>query len=345
MVHMEQETGPGALVAQSFWIDGPGSGTIRRGPLPPPGAADVQVRTKFSGISRGTEGLVFDGRVPESEQRRMRAPFQEGEFPFPVKYGYACVGKVEQGPAALLGRDVFCLHPHQDRFVVPADHVVPLPSVVPPGRAVLAANMETAINALWDAAPAVGDRVCVIGAGVVGALCAWLASSIAGTRVTLVDIDAGRAALAARLGVAFALPSAAPDEQDLVIHASGSARGLRQALALAGTDSVVLELSWYGNEEVALPLGEAFHARRLVLRSSQVGTLPAGKTGRWSHRRRMELALSLLADERLDALISGETEFAELPVRYAGILEPGSGALCHRVRYGSPPQGGRPCTA
>jgi NADPH:quinone reductase-like Zn-dependent oxidoreductase len=333
MVHMNQKSGAGALEAQSFWIDAPRSGSIHRAPLPPAGAADVRVRTEYSGISRGTEGLVFEGRVPVSEQRRMRAPFQEGDFSFPVKYGYACVGKVEHGPAALLGRDVFCLHPHQDQFVVPADRVVPLPPLVPAARAVLAANMETAINALWDAAPAVGDRICVIGAGVVGALCAWLASSIAGTRVTLVDIDDARAVLAAGLGVEFALPSAAPAEQDVVIHASGSPGGLRQALALGGTESVVLELSWHGSDEVALPLGEAFHARRLVLRSSQVGMLPAGKLARWTHRRRMELALSLLADERLDVLISGETDFAELPARYAGIIDPGSGALCHRVRY------------
>ena len=234
---------------------------------------------------------------------------------------------------ALLGRRVFCLHPHQQRYVVPADAVVPLPDALPPGRAVLAANLETAINAVWDGAPAVGDRIAVVGAGVVGALVAWLCARMPGTRVELIDLDPARAGLATALGTDFRLPAAATPDCDLVFHASGQAAGLRGALALAGDEATVVELSWFGRQAVDLPLGAAFHARRLTLRSSQVGRLPPLRTPRWSLRRRIELALALLGDARLDALVSGESDFAELPAVMARLAHEPAGALCHRIRY------------
>lgn len=325
----------------AFWTVPPGAGELRTEALPAMRTGDVRVRTLYSGISRGTESLVFRGEVPASEYQRMRAPFQQGDFPGPVKYGYISVGVVEDGigqpAAALRGRTVFCLHPHQQRYVVPADAVVPLPDGLPAARAVLAANMETAINAVWDAAPSVGDRIAVIGAGVVGTLVAWLCARIPGTQVELIDIDPRRAALAAALGLAFRGPgtaaTAGAPECDLVIHASGCAAGLRSALALAGLEATVVEMSWFGQQAVALPLGEAFHAKRLTLRSSQVGHLPPARLPRWSYRRRMELALSLLVDHDLDALISGESDFADLPELMPALAADGTGVLCHRIRY------------
>ncbi len=318
---------------RALWIVAPGRAELRAEPLRDPGAGEVLVRTLFSGISRGTESLVFRGGVPASQHRAMRAPFQQGAFPAPVKYGYINVGCVERGPPSLQGRTVFCLFPHQERYVVPAAAVTPLPDDLPPGRAVLAANMETAVNGLWDAGARVGDRIAVGGAGVVGCLAAWLAARIIGTEVELIDIDPGRRAVADALGVRFRLPGEAAGEADLVIHASGTSSGLATALALAGFEATVLELSWYGDQTVAAPLGEAFHSRRLCLRSSQVGTVAVAQRARWDFRRRLGLALWLLRDTSLEALIDGTSRFSELPEVMARLADPSSGALCHRIAY------------
>jgi threonine dehydrogenase-like Zn-dependent dehydrogenase len=325
------------LDARAFWISRPGKGEIRAESLAPPGADEVAVRAVYSGISCGTERLVFNGRVPPSEHERMRAPFQVGEFPGPVKYGYASVGVVEQGPPALLGRHVFCLYPHQSRYVVPVGHAHPLPPDVPPGRAVLAANMETALNGLWDAAPRIGDAIAVVGGGALGCLVARLATGIPGTRVQLVDSDDSRAGVAAALGVDFATPDEARGDADLVVHASASAAGLATALTLAGFEATVLELSWFGEGSVGVPLGGAFHARRLRLLSSQVGAVSPSRRARRSHGQRLAGALSLLADPALDVLISAEDDFENLPAVMSRIARhgcgPGDNPLCHRLRY------------
>jgi NADPH:quinone reductase-like Zn-dependent oxidoreductase len=319
-------------MARALWITAPGRAELRETGVAP-GRDDAVVETLVSGISRGTERLVFRGRVPESERARMRCPLQEGAFPYPVKYGYAAVGRVAEGPAPLVGRPVFVLHPHQDRFAAPAAMLVPLPDGVPAERAVLGANMETALNIVWDAGAAPGDRIAVIGAGVVGALAAWLCARLPGTEVTLVDTNAERARLAAALGCGFAGPGQAmPEDCDLVIHASGSAGGLAAAIAAAGPEATVVEASWHGEGTTPVPLGGAFHSRRLRLVSSQVGAVPAARRARWSNRRRLETALALLADPTLDVLVSGETSFAEMPGRYGAILDDPA-TLCHLIRY------------
>jgi len=322
------------LLAQACWLTEPGRAELRSETLPAPGPDQVLVRTLHSGISRGTESLVFRGEVPPSEFERMRAPFQAGNLPAPVKYGYNSVGLVEQGPAHLLGRAVFCLYPHQTRYVVPAAAVHLLPPGLPPERAVLAANLETAINALWDAAPRVGDRIAVVGGGTVGLLVAWLAARLPGCQVQLVDTQEARRTIAQQLGVDFALPDAARDEADLVIHASGQSEGLATALNLAAFEATVLELSWYGERPVHVPLGGAFHARRLTLKSSQVGQVATAQRARWSHRRRFELALSLLSDPPLDALITDTAPFADLPSVLARLATSRlDTTLCHRIDY------------
>jgi NADPH:quinone reductase-like Zn-dependent oxidoreductase len=319
--------------ARAFWIAAPGRGEIRHEQLAPALDDGVVVRALYSGISRGTESIVFQGRVPVGERERMRAPFQAGVFPAPVKYGYSSVGIVEEGPTRLMNRHVFTLYPHQTRYCVPAAAVHPLPPRVPPERAVLAANLETAINGLWDAPVLVGDRVVVVGAGAVGCLVGWLAGRVSGAEVTLVDVNPARAEVAAALGVAFAVPDFAPNEADLVVHASGSQSGLELALNLAGFEATVLEMSWYGDASVALPLGGAFHARRLTVRSSQVGHVAGAKRARWDTRRRMALALSLLDEPALDVLITGESAFDDLPAVLPQLVARGDGTLCHRIRY------------
>ena len=291
------------------------------------------VRARYSGISRGTEALVFRGEVPPSQYEAMRAPFQEGRFPGPVKYGYSSVGDVIDGPPALIGRTVFCLYPHQDVYCVPSGAVTPLPEDLPASRAVLAANMETALNGMWDARPGPGDRIVVVGAGVVGMMITWLCSRLVAADVRIYDIDPRREETARALGLQFTNEDPSGADADLVIHASGQEQGLRTALAAAGMEATVLELSWYGDRSVALPFGEAFHSRRLTLKSSQVGRIPSERAARWDHRRRLEKALEILRHPSLEALISGESAFDDLPRVMSELSRDGSGALCHRIRY------------
>jgi threonine dehydrogenase-like Zn-dependent dehydrogenase len=322
-----------AQEARAFWLRAPGRGEVRPVTVPEPGPDEVMVRTLRSGVSRGTETLVFRGGVPPSQHAAMRAPFQEGDFPAPVKYGYLNVGTVEQGPPELRGRTVFCLYPHQTAYVVPADAVTVVPEDVPPARAVLAGTVETAVNALWDAAPVLGDRVAVVGAGMVGCCVARLLSRFPALQVTLVDVDAGRADVAAALGVDFALPAGAADRLDLVVHASATSAGLQRSLDLLAPEGTVIDLSWYGDAEVRLALGGAFHSGRLAIRASQVGTVSPARMGRRTPADRLALALELLRDPAFDALITGESRFAELPDVMARFAAGSLPALCHTITY------------
>ncbi|MBW8797536.1 MAG: zinc-binding alcohol dehydrogenase [Streptomyces sp.] len=318
--------------AHAYWLRSPGHGEIREVTLPEPGEGDVVVRALWSGVSRGTETLVFRGGVPHSQYEVMRAPFQEGDFPGPVKYGYLSVGVVEEGPAELTGRTVFCLYPHQSRYVVPASAVTPVPSRVPAERAVLAGTVETAVNALWDAAPLIGDRIAVVGGGMIGCSVAALLARIPGVRLQLVDADPARAKTAEALGAGFAAPADALGDCDLVVHASATEAGLARSLELLRPEGTVVELSWYGDRKVTLPLGEAFHSRRLTVRGSQVGTVSPARADR-SYADRLVLALDLLTDSALDALITGESGFEELPALMPRLASGEVPALCHRIRY------------
>jgi len=322
-------TAPAVNTAPALWCVAPQRAEIDAAAL----GEGVLVEMLYSAISRGTERVVFRGEVPESEHARMRCPAQEGDFPFPVKYGYCAVGRVAEG--ALAGRLVFALHPHQARFRLPESLLTPLPRDVPAPRAVLGANMETALNLLWDSGAGAGDRIAIVGAGLVGALTAYLAGRLPGADVTLIDVQADRAALAGQLGCRFALPKEAPRDCDVVLHLSATPEGLGTAIACAGTEARVVEGSWHGSAITPLTLGGAFHSRRLRLVSSQVGRLPADRAPRWSHARRRTKALELLTDPVLDILVTGESRFEELPARYGAILaDPGT--LCHRIRYDDP---------
>lgn len=318
---------------RAFWLREPGLGELRPAELPVPGPDDVVVRALYSAVSRGTEALVFRGGVPTSQHDIMRAPFQEGHFPAPVKYGYLNVGTVESGPPHLAGRTVFCLYPHQTRYVVPASAVTVVPDAVPAARAVLAGTVETALNAVWDAMPQVGDRVAVVGAGMVGSSVAGILAGIPATRVQLVDVDPTRAKTAAALGVEFARPDEAREGCDLVIHASATEQGLTRALELLRPEGVCVELSWYGDRRVTVPLGEWFHSRRLTIRSSQVGTVSPNRAR--SYAERLETALDLLADPKFDALVTDECRFDDLPAALPKLINREPTSLCLRVTYDS----------
>lgn len=321
------------LAARALWYASKGTVELRDAPLGPLAPGSARVRTLFSGISRGTERLVLTGAVGESEWERMRGPKQEGGFPFPVKYGYCATGIVEDGPAEVLGRTVFCLHPHQDVFQVPAADLTPVPDGVPARRATLAANMETALNALWDGAAGPADRIVVVGAGIVGLLVTSLAARLPGASVTTVDVDAARRPIIEALGATYARPDQAPRDADLVLHASGTAAGLNTAIGCAGFEATVIEMSWYGDKAVPAELGGAFHSRRLRLISSQVGQVSPGRRPRWSYGRRLAAALALLDNAALDALVAEEIAFEDAPSALPRLLAPGAPGLAPVIRY------------
>ncbi|HEX6143029.1 MAG TPA: zinc-binding alcohol dehydrogenase [Geminicoccaceae bacterium] len=323
--------------ARAFWTVAAGRGEIRPEAVRAPGPGEALVRTAASGISRGTETLVFRGEVPEEQRSTMRAPFQAGGFPFPVKYGYSAVGVVEAGDPDWIGRRVFCLHPHQDRFVVPASALRPIPDMVPDARAVLAANLETAVNALWDAPVRVGDRLVVVGGGVIGASIALLAARHPGARVGVVEVDPERAARLRGLELDVAAPGELARDADLVVHASATAAGLEEALRIAGSEATVLEMSWYGSGTVQVPLGGAFHDRRLTLRSSQVGHLPEERRPRWTRAGRLDLALRLLADPVFDHLLEPPEPFERLPEVMAELADARRPVMCQVITYREPP--------
>jgi 2-desacetyl-2-hydroxyethyl bacteriochlorophyllide A dehydrogenase len=322
-----------ATEAQALWYIGAGQATIQSETLPPLENGHVRIATLFSGISRGTESLIFNGQVPPSEYERMRAPFQGGYYPFPVKYGYASVGRIVDGADSRRDQIVFALHPHQTLFDVPVDAAHVVPANIPPERAVLAANMETALNALWDGGLAPGDHIAVVGAGVLGALTAYLAARVPGTRVTLIDKNPDKAPLASALGVDFSHPENSRGNNDLVIHASASEAGLNTAIGLCGEEATIVEMSWYGAKPVTIGLGGAFHAQRLKLISSQVGQIPPSRRPRWDYARRLSTAISLLDDPRLDALLEDPIAFDDLPQQLPAILKGDSPTLCQTVRY------------
>lgn len=322
-----------ARVARALWYANNGVVELREAPLPALGPGEARVRTLFSGISRGTERLVLSGSIGRSEWERMRGPMQEGAFPFPVKYGYCVAGVVEEGPADLIGRKVFCLHPHQDTFNAPAIQLAVVPDEIPMRRATLAANMETALNALWDGGAGPGDHIVVVGAGVVGLLIAWLAARLPGAAVTAVDVEERRRPVVEALGATFAGPEHAPADADVVFHASASAAGLDTAISCAGLEATIVEMSWYGDKPIDAKLGGAFHSRRLRLVSSQVGLVSPGRRPRWDHRRRMDAALRLLSEPALDLLVAQEIAFEDAPRELPRLLAHGAHGLAPVIRY------------
>ena len=321
--------------ATAFWLEAPRTGALRDEPLPPTRPGDVRVRTLYTGISRGTESIVFRGEVPDGERQRMRAPFQQGDFPAPVKYGYLNVGVVEEGVRELVGRTVFTLFPHQSSFVVPATAVAVVPEDVPARRAVLAGAVETAVNILWDAAPLVGDRVAVIGAGMIGCCVARVARGIPGLDLTVVDVDPGKEAVCRALGVAYARPDDAPSDRDLVIDTSGSGEGLQLALDSAAVEGEIIEASWFGDRAVSVGLGGAFHSKRLTIRSSQVGMVAPRRRAARATGDRVDLALRLLRDDAFEHLLTGGSSWRDLPAVMAAIADGASPGLCHIIDWRS----------
>lgn len=320
-------------ISKSLWIERPCEAFVREQEIPELNTGENLVRTIWSGISRGTERLVFEGKVPVAEYSNMRCPAQAGDFPFPVKYGYCAIGRVEAGSDSLLGRTVFALHPHEDRFIAADNALHLLPDHLPPRRAVLTANMETALNAVWDSGAGPGDRILVVGAGAVGQMIAFITAGLPGAKVFVADLDPDKAGAVAALGAEFIGTERPRDDHDIVFHTSASAAGLNLAIGAAGREATVVEVSWYGDRTVDAALGGRFHSHRLRLSSTQVGAIPSARTARWNYGRRLQTALRLLCDDRLDCLITAEVVFDELPARLPEILAPGAPGIVTAVRY------------
>lgn len=322
-----------AIDATAYWTTAKEQGELRSEQVQAPGQGEALVRALYSGISKGTEIVVHNGAVPPRVANEMRAPHQEGDFPGPVKFGYLSVGVVEEGPEEWKGQRVFCLNPHQDRYVVPVESLTRIPDNVPSRRAVLTGTVETAVNALWEAGPRLGDRVAVVGAGLVGGMVATLLRSFPLERLQLVDLDPSKEELANALGVEFVHPDEAATDCDIVFHCSASQQGLERSLQLAGDEGDVIEMSWYANREVTVPLGEDFHARRLSIRASQVGVVARARRHRRTNADRLNLAVSLLADPVYDAFLTGSSPFAELPAVVKELACGSRDALCHVIEY------------
>ncbi len=317
----------------AYWTMAPRHGVLRTEAARNPGPGEALVRTICSGISHGTEMLVHAGRIPPEIAESMRAPFQVGSWPGPIKYGYLSVGMVEEGPASLKGSRVFCLHPHQDRYVVPASALTQVPDAVPSDRAVLAGTVETGINALWDAAPRIGDRVAVVGAGMVGGVLATLLRTFPLDRLQLVDVNPARSTLAAALEVELVHPDDAAGDNDLVFHCSATESGLARSLQLLGDEAELIELSWYGTAQPRAPLGGTFHSRRLTIRASQVGAVAAARRPRRTPSDRLTLAMRMLEDSVFDAFLTGHAPFSALPQTMELIFSDGAETLCQVIDY------------
>ena len=325
-------------MARSLWYTAPHTVEIRSERLPTTPQGSLTIETHYSAISRGTEQLIWNGAIGESEWQRMRAPFQDGDFPFPVKYGYSAAGTVVDGPSEWIGVNTFALFPHQDVFTLPADRVTRLPEAIPLQRATLAANIETALNAIWDSGAGPADKIVIIGAGIVGLLLTYLAARMPGTTVVVVDVAPARRAIVEAMGATFVaantnLADTLGDDADVVFHTSASQPGLTTAINACGFEATLVELSWYGSTAINVNLGGAFHSKRLRLISSQVGHVAASRRARWSHARRLQAAAALLDDDILDQLVGDSIPFDQLPTQMADIFDKSGGGLAPIIAY------------
>ncbi|MEM9671559.1 MAG: zinc-binding alcohol dehydrogenase [Bacteroidota bacterium] len=305
--------------------------SIRSQSLPPLKTDECLIESLFSLVSSGTETLVANGQVPAELQDSMQVPYMEGSFGFPLKYGYSLVGKVIEGSENLVDRYVHLLHPHQQHCVVKETDVTVIPEGIPPQRAVLASNLETALNAVWDSHLSAGDRVLVVGMGLIGSLVALLASQFPATQIRVAETDPTRQSLAREQGFSLYDPSDTPF--DVAFHSSGSSTGLQTAIDAVGYEGQVIELSWYGTRSAEVKLGGSFHQQRKQIISSQVSQLPAHRQARWDYRRRKQTVLDLLQDDGWDDFLTATVDFTDVPALFDQLRLGDRSQLSWTLRY------------
>ena len=324
----------GGATASAYWVVEQARGEIRESPLPRLPEKGCEIAVTCSGISPGTERLVGTGGVPDDLAERMACRYMEGRFSFPLKYGYATVGRVGAGEGR--GERVFCMHPHQDRIRVDASHIVALPEYIPDHRACLLPNLETAWNAVMDGdLPAGEANPGVVGGGPVGTLVAFVLARNSGDRVPLFETDADRRKRISRLGWADSRDPDTAGDTDFthLFHCSGTSQGLQFSIDHVGFEGTVIDLSWYGDRRVCLELGRSFHYDRKRIIASQVSTLAAPVRAAMSLAGRTELILELLVDRGLDAMIGPLVPFADLPGFMEKLYGGHTPGLCPVVTY------------
>ncbi|WNJ16800.1 zinc-binding alcohol dehydrogenase [Pontibacter sp. G13] len=302
-----------SLIAQALWHLDAQSSELAEVPLEISPTLPCTVETQASLISSGTERLVSSGLVPASIQPDMRVPYMRGNFEFPMTYGYSLVGKVSNHDHPLSGQMVHLLHPHQTICQVASGDAFPVPEGIPARRATLASNLETAVNAIWDSGMSTGDKILVVGFGIIGSLVARLASLFPGTEVYVAETQRKRRMMAEQMGFFLLGDHDSEVEFDCAFHCTGASGGLQTAIDQVGYEGVIVELSWYGTRGIEVNLGGDFHSKRKKIISSQVSNLPADRQGRWGFRRRKETVFELLKDPVFDAHITREIPFEELP--------------------------------
>lgn len=290
------------------------------------------IKTLFTAISPGTEYLVYSGGVPKKLYVEMRCPYMGGDFSFPIKYGYSLVGQVLDGPTSLKGKLIHTLHPHQDYARISAEDVYVIPDGISPQRATLASNMETALNAIWDSGVNIGDKVLIVGFGIIGSLIARILSFIPQVEVDVLDVQPAKITLIEQLG--FSIYKEEKEKKyDLAFHTSGSGPGLQTSINNVGLEGKIIETSWYGDKEVNLCLGETFHSQRKLIISSQVSHLPACKSARWDYKRRKEVVFQLLLHPEFDAHITHTIAFHNLPKLFQSLKKNRCQELSYLVYY------------
>jgi 2-desacetyl-2-hydroxyethyl bacteriochlorophyllide A dehydrogenase len=326
--------------ARALWFDGPRKVAIRECDLPETGPDHVLVRTLFSGISPGTELLAYRGEIDESLALDETLPALSGSFSYPFQYGYSCVGRVEEGSGAPGGTLVFAFHPHQDRFVVGTEDAIEIDGL-DARTATLFPLVETALQVSLEVALESAPVVVVAGLGVVGLLVAVLVQR-EGAQVVGSEPLPWRRELAASVGIESVDPAdldrwvadaTAGRGIPILVEASGNPAALADGLRVLGHEGTALVVSWYGTKPVPLPLGAEFHRRRLIIRSTQVSTIPARLASEWSRERRRRVALGLMHELPLGTVATHEFPFAEAPAAYAQADEATPGLLHAALCY------------
>ena len=315
---------------QSFWIKKKNNSYIKDHSINQAGKNELLIQTKYSGISYGTERVVYTGSVPDSQRELMRCPYQEGNFGSDVKYGYMNIGKVIDGPPGFKGKYVYTLFPHQTYYILDKTEVTLIPESIPLKRCLLTANMETAINGMWDTLPSCGDKILVIGSGVVGFLMAYILKSIPGSEILLVDSDSKKNKYSKLFNINFKNKYKA----NIIYECSGNAKILDGLSKHVKDEAIICILSWYGDNISKVKFGEEFLSKRIKIIFSQVSKVSHNRSQYWDNVKRRELAIKMLNDDRLDNLIEKKIiKFSKLPLFFSQMNNKQS-FFCKVVDYG-----------
>jgi len=318
---------------RSLWHLSDSQSVIKENTAQNPSPSFLKIQSHFSLISTGTERLVACGEVPGSVHDDMKVPYMEGAFPFPIKYGYSLVGKVITEGHSMTGKLVHAMHPHQDFCLINESDLFEIHSNIPAQRATLASNLETALTAVWDAQVNIGDRVLIVGFGLIGSLIARLLSFIPAIYFQIIEIDKERIQHAEKLGFPVSAILRKHSKFDIAFHTSATAEGLQTCIDGVGLEGKIIELSWYGKKPVKINMGGSFHSQRKQIISSQVGKLPSKYNARWDMKRRKKVVFELLENALFDQQITHFIKFVDTPTFFADLRAGKAKGLAYCIEY------------